>query len=84
MTQKEWREEVDRALAGSGLPWRLFSAWVEQKSAMCCADVTNTSSGKDRTVRLLGSEFTTTAARRAEIVRQLQLGGSNAPGQPAH
>ena len=72
MTQKEWQEEVDRAVAGSGLPWRLSAAWLEQNSARCCAEVKDTRSGKERTVRLSHSQFTTTAERRAEIVRQLQ------------
>ena len=84
MTPKEWREEVERALAGSGLPWRVVSAWDEQKGPICCAEVANTSSGKDRTLRLSRTEFATTAERRAEIVRQLGLvQGHGTPRPPS-
>jgi hypothetical protein len=72
MTEKEWGEEVERAIAGSGLMWRLSAAWTERSNDLYCADVRSTTSGKDRTIRLACSEFITVAQRRAEIVRQLQ------------
>lgn len=71
MTEKEWKEEVDRTLAGSGMPWRLFAAWMEQNRITCCAEVTHTSTGKLRTIRLSQTQFPSVAARRAEIARQL-------------
>jgi len=74
MTEKEWREEVDRLLAASGMPWRLFAAWVESNRTTCCAEVTHTSTGKLRTIRLSQSQFNTVAARRAEVARQLTGG----------
>lgn len=75
MTEKEWREEVDRALGGAGLPWRLFAAWIDANRITCCAEVTHTSNGKMRTVRLSQTQFDTVAARRVEISRQLGGGG---------
>ncbi len=74
MTDKEWREEADRILAASGLPWRLFAAWVESNRITCCAEVTHKSTGKLRTIRVSQSQFPTVAARRAEIARQLSGG----------
>jgi hypothetical protein len=74
MKDKEWREEADRILAASGLPWRLFAAWVESNRITCCAEVTHLSTGKLRTIRVSQSQFPTVAARRAEIVRQLSSG----------
>jgi len=69
---KAWKEEVTGVLAGGGLPWTVGAAWVEQTSAMCCADVVNQRSGKERSIRIPQQQFPTAAARRAEIVRQLQ------------
>ena len=71
MTNKEWNAEIDSAVAGLGLPWRVFAAWVE-RDIVCCAELTDTRSGRDRTVKLSRQEFPTEAGRRAEIVRQLQ------------
>ena len=76
MTQKDWTEEVERALAGAGLPCRVHAAWIEHGGAMGCAEVTDTRSGKERTIRLSLEEFASVAARRAEITRQLQGGRS--------
>lgn len=72
MTDKEWKEEVAGVLAGGGLPWSVAAAWVEQASAMCCADVVDQRSGKERSIRLSRQHFQTAPARRAEIVRQLE------------
>jgi hypothetical protein len=72
MTPKDWKEEVATAVAGLGLPWRVFAAWVERDGATCCAELTDTRSGKERTVRLSRQVFASEADRRAEIVRQLQ------------
>jgi hypothetical protein len=72
MTDKEWTEEVDRAVAGAALPCRVHAAWVQHGSVMCYAELVDTRSGKDRTIEVSRKEFATVAARRAEIVRQLQ------------
>jgi hypothetical protein len=72
LTEKRWKEEVGRALAGAGLPWNVAAAWIQKDSAEFCADVVDQRSGKDRRIRLSGEQFSTDAARRAEIVRQVQ------------
>jgi hypothetical protein len=72
MTSKDWHQEVETAVGGLGLPWRVFAAWVERDGTLCCAELTDTRSGKERTVRLSREAFATKADRRAEIVRQLQ------------
>ena len=71
MTNKEWTEEVSRAIDGAGLPWRVFAAWVEAKSPTCCAELTDTRSGRDRRISLMCDQFPTAADRRNEIIRQL-------------
>ncbi|MNC89869.1 hypothetical protein D3C83_58740 [compost metagenome] len=72
MTEKEWTEEMERALAGAGLPCRVRAAWIEHKGPMCYAELTDTRTGKERMIRLSRLEFATLADRRAEIVRQVQ------------
>ena len=72
MTEKEWTEEVERAAAGAGLPCRVHAAWFEHKGPICCAELTDSRSGKEHRVRLSREEFATVTERRAEIVRQLQ------------
>lgn len=72
MTDKEWTEEVERAMAGAGLPWRVHAAWVEQRGPMCYAELTDTRSGRERIVELSRESFTTVAERRNELVRRLQ------------
>ena len=72
MKDKAWKEEVGGVLAGGGLPWSVAAAWVEQAGVMCCADVIDQRSGKDRSIRVSLEEFPTAAARRLEIARQLQ------------
>jgi hypothetical protein len=72
MTPKDWNQEVVSAVGGLGLPWRVSSSWIEPDGAMCCAELTDTRSGKERTVRLSREAFASQADRRAEIVRQLQ------------
>jgi hypothetical protein len=74
MTDKEWKEEVDRAVAGAGLPCRVAAAWLERRATRYVADLTDTRSGKERTISLSGQEFATVTARRAEIIRQLTSG----------
>ena len=71
MTQKEWTQEVERALSGAGLPWRVASAWVEQVGSALCAELVDMRTGKERSIRLPGLVFRTEAERRGEIVRQL-------------
>ena len=72
MTNKNWNEEVSRAIAGAGLPWRVAAAWIEQSSALCCAELADTRSGAERRISLSPGSFPTTADRRNEIIRQLQ------------
>ena len=75
MIDKHWAEEVERAIAGSGLPWRVHASWIEHRGPMCHAELTDTRSGKDCTIELSREEFASVTARRAEIVRQLQVHG---------
>jgi hypothetical protein len=83
VTEKDWTEEVARALAGAGLPCRVHAAWIDHGGEMCHAEVTDTRSGKERTIRLSRLEFASVAARRAEITRQLQGGRDPlAPNKP--
>ena len=72
VTEKEWTEEIERAVAGACLPCRVHAAWMEHKGPMCYAELTDTRSGKERMIRLSRTEFTTVNDRRAEIVRQVQ------------
>ena len=71
MKQKEWEQEVATAIAG-GLPWRVLSAWLDQGSHDCCADLVDERTGKQRSVRLSRLTMSTAALRRQEIRRQLQ------------
>ena len=72
MTEKEWKEEVGRALAAAGLPWGVSAAWVQQNSFDCVAELVDSRSGKERSIKLSHQRFPTEAERRAEIVRQVQ------------
>jgi len=72
MTNAGWKEEVERAVSGAGAPWRVTAAWASQTSGTCSADLVDLRSGKERRISLACDHFTTLAARRAEIVRQLQ------------
>lgn len=69
-----WTEEAMRAATGAGLSWRLATAWCQQGRTVWCAEFTHQGSGKTRHVRLCSAQFPSPTARRAEIVRQLQLG----------
>jgi hypothetical protein len=71
ITQQQWHEEVERALASAGIPWRLSIAWVEPSNDLCYVSARHTD-GTERTLRLSCSEFPTAAERRDEILRQLQ------------
>lgn len=71
MIDKAWKEEIARAVDGSGLPWRVSAAWVEQNGPTYCAELTDTRNGKECRVTLAGDRFQTTAERRVEISRQL-------------
>ena len=70
MNDKQWTEEVERTLAGAGLPCRVHAAWIQQSGEMYYAELTDTRSGKERKIGLSSQEFPTVIARRAEIVRQ--------------
>ena len=70
MTEKEWRAELDTALAG-GRPWKVTSAWCHRGTPTCGAELAHTGTGAARTVTLSAAEFQTPVARKAEIVRQL-------------
>jgi hypothetical protein len=72
VTDKHWAEEVERAITGMALPWRVRASWIEHHHDMCYAELMDTSSGRERPIALSRQEFATVAARRAEIVRQLQ------------
>ena len=72
MTNADWKEEVERAVSGAGAPWRVVGAWASQISETCSADLIDMRSGKERRISLARDQFQTLAARRAEIVRQLQ------------
>jgi hypothetical protein len=74
MTDRQWKEEIDRAVGGAGLPYRVVAAWIE-RGRFCCADLADQRTGKDRTVRICHETFAMPAERRAEIVRQLQEPG---------
>ena len=74
VTDKSWKEEVERAVAGAGLPWVVRSAWLERHGEICAAEVIDNRSGADRVVRVSAHDFPTATARRAEIVRQLPGG----------
>ena len=69
--ERAWKEEVERAVDGSGLPWRVSAAWIEQKRPMYCASLTDTRSGKECRVSLSPDDFATVSARRIESVRQV-------------
>ena len=69
---KRWTDEAGRAPAGAGLPWELSSAWCQQGGTICCAEFTHRGTGKMRQVSLCSTQFATPAARRDEVVRQLQ------------
>jgi hypothetical protein len=72
MTDKQWQQEVNSALAGAGLPWRASAAWVEQGGVALCAELVDTRTGKERAIRLSAVVFGSESERRAEIARQLQ------------
>jgi hypothetical protein len=60
-------------VAAAGLPWRVSTAWVEQKGPVYVADLTDTRSGRECRVSVESGRFPTAADRRAEIARQLNL-----------
>jgi hypothetical protein len=70
ITDRQWTEEVTRALAAAGLPWQAGSCWCEKNA--CAAEVIHRSTGKTRLVRLLHETFSTAMLRRNELVRLLQ------------
>jgi hypothetical protein len=72
MTKKDWTDEVEGVVAAAGLPWRVTTAWVEQHTPLCCAELSDTRTGQQRRVILARDRFPTPPERRAEIVRQLQ------------
>lgn len=72
VTDREWRDEAERMLAAVGLPWRVVAAWTEQAGTVLCADLVDTRSGRDRSIRIPAVAFSTQAERRGELVRQLQ------------
>jgi hypothetical protein len=79
MTKEEWLDELDTAIASAGLPWRVFTAWVEQDSPMCFAELTHDEKQRNtRRVSLARDRFPTVAERRAEILRQLGEDGKGA------
>ena len=69
MTKNEWAAEVEAALGG-GTEWRVVKVWVEGTSPMMYADLTSARLGTKR-ITLARDRFSTVAARRAEILRQM-------------
>jgi hypothetical protein len=72
LTDKEWKEEVERVVASAGVPWVFRAGWIERRNEMLCAELIDKRSGTERTIRLSSQQFATPPARRVEIVRQLQ------------
>ena len=72
MTKKEWAAELEANLAADGGQWRLFKAWVEQGSPMCCADLADHRAGTERRIVLAQDRFPTPPERRVEVMRQLR------------
>jgi hypothetical protein len=80
VTERQWTDEVTRALAAAGLPWQLGSCWCE-KSA-CAAELVHRSTGKTRVITLSLDAFSTAALRKAELVRVLQANSPTTPKIP--
>jgi hypothetical protein len=74
MTDKEWKEEVERVVASAGVPWVVRVAWIERRSEVYAADLVDNRSGKERTIRFSSQKHATAPERRAEILRLLQAG----------
>lgn len=72
MTDRQWKEELERAIAAFAYPWRVRTAWVEQAGSLLGADLVDTRTGNERTIRLAALVFRTDAERRTEIARLLQ------------
>ena len=72
MTEKVWDEEVRRVIASSGLPWRVFAAWVHQGSERCEAELVDIRSDRERTIAWWLNRFPSEADRQPEMVRQVQ------------
>ena len=70
ITERSWTEEVMRALAAAGLPWRVGCCWCEK--AACVAEVVHHGTGTTRVITLPLDTFSTSALRRFELVRTLQ------------
>jgi hypothetical protein len=63
---KAWTAQITAAAAGT--MWRVTSAWIQEADGIRCADLTNVSSGKLRTIRVTGEE--TAEACRACIISE--------------
>jgi molybdenum-dependent DNA-binding transcriptional regulator ModE len=70
---KAWTEELERAVAGAGLPFRVAFAWVEKGNQVWCAELVDRRTGGDRSIRLDASQFATEMERKNEVVRQLGI-----------
>lgn len=75
LTKQQWVDELEVAISGFGSSshWRVSKVTVEQSSPMCHAELADTVAGKVRSVIVARDRFGTTAARIAEITRQVQL-----------
>jgi hypothetical protein len=71
VTIKMWSEELETAIGGGGLPWRVIKAWIEAQGSMCCAELADSRNGHECFVSLAQQRFPTSGERRAEITRQL-------------
>ena len=72
-SSKAWTEELERAVAGAGLPFRVAVAWVEKGDHIWCAELVDRRTGADRSIRLDASQFATEMERKNEVIRQLGM-----------
>jgi hypothetical protein len=71
VTDREWKQEAESAVAGPGLPFRVIAAWVEAHTSTGCVDYADQRTGRERHVKVSHQQFDTPAGRRTEIGRQL-------------
>jgi hypothetical protein len=70
--QQTWKDEVEEAIS-SGLSWRLVSVWFAPMLGPYSAELAHTRTGRRRVVTVSPQAFATPAARREEILRQLEM-----------
>ncbi len=70
---KAWSEELERVVAGAGLPFRVTFAWIEKGNNAWCAELVDRRTGADRSIRLDAGQFPTEMERKGEVVRLLGM-----------